>query len=50
MSGTGSFRSDVRAWLEANCPASQRGTTTRADQYWGGRDAVFPSDHELRVG
>ena len=38
------FRADTRAWLEANCPESQRQPTTPADQYWGGRKGSFPSE------
>ena len=38
------FRSDVREWLEANCPASQRQPMTPEEQYWGGRGGKFPSE------
>jgi len=38
------FRSEVRAWLEANCPPSMRGPTPPGQEVWGGRRAVFPSD------
>jgi alkylation response protein AidB-like acyl-CoA dehydrogenase len=39
------FRSETRAWLEANCPASMRTPITSEDEYvWGGRNANFPSD------
>ncbi len=38
------FRSEVRAWLEANCPESQRQPMTPEEQYWGGRRGRFPSD------
>ena len=38
------FRADVREWLEANCPESQRQPITREEQYWGGRRGEFPSD------
>jgi acyl-CoA dehydrogenase len=48
MSGTGSFRSEARAWLEANCPPTQRGKSTRAQQYWGGRNAQF-ADEDARL-
>ncbi len=37
------FRAEARAWLEANCPESQRQPMTAADQYWGGRRGRFPS-------
>ncbi|GAB5450658.1 MAG: acyl-CoA dehydrogenase family protein [Halioglobus sp.] len=38
------FRSDVRSWLEQNCPESQREPMTPDQQYWGGRRGTFPSD------
>jgi acyl-CoA dehydrogenase len=38
------FRSEVREWLEANCPESQRQPITAAEQFWGGRGAKFPSE------
>jgi len=38
------FRSDVRDWLEANCPESQRQPMTPDQQYWGGRSGEFPSE------
>ncbi len=38
------FRNDVRAWLEDNCPESQRQPVTPEEQYWGGRQGSFPSD------
>ena len=38
------FRSDVREWLEANCPASQRQPVVPEEQYWGGRRGSFASD------
>jgi len=38
------FRLDVRAWLEANCPSSQRQPVTAEEQYWGGRRGSFASD------
>lgn len=37
------FRAEIRAWLEANCPASQRQPIVREQQIWGGRRRVFPS-------
>ena len=36
------FRSEVREWLDANCPESQRQPMTPDQQYWGGRGAEFP--------
>jgi acyl-CoA dehydrogenase len=38
------FRADVRQWLEANCPPSQRLPATADDQYWGGRKGSVPSE------
>ena len=38
------FRIEVREWLEANCPASQRQPITPEEQYWGGRNGSFASD------
>lgn len=38
------FRHDVRAWLLANCPQSQRQPITAKEQYWGGRRGTFPSE------
>jgi len=41
------FRSDVRAWLEANCPESMRHPyRSEADICWGGRNWVFQSDDQ----
>jgi acyl-CoA dehydrogenase len=38
------FRLDVREWLAANCPESQRQPMTPQEQYWGGRRGKFASD------
>jgi acyl-CoA dehydrogenase len=38
------FRQEVRDWLEANCPESQRQPMTPRAQYWGGRRGEFPSE------
>ncbi len=38
------FRAEVREWLEANCPLSQRTPASHAAQYWGGRNATFASE------
>ena len=39
------FRSDTRAWLEANCPAEMRAPIrSEADYCWGGRNWTFQSD------
>jgi alkylation response protein AidB-like acyl-CoA dehydrogenase len=39
------FRTDTRAWLEANCPAEMR-TPMRGekDLCWGGRNFAFQSE------
>ena len=37
MSDLEQFRSDTRAWLEANCPASMRTPTPDDEVVWGGR-------------
>jgi acyl-CoA dehydrogenase len=40
-----SFRAEVRAWLEANCPAEMRQPVRDEEDYcWGGRNARFQSD------
>jgi alkylation response protein AidB-like acyl-CoA dehydrogenase len=42
MSDLDAFRTDTRAWLEANCPASMRTPMTSEDDIiWGGRNQVF---------
>ena len=38
------FRQEVRQWLDANCPESQRQAITPEDQFWGGRRGKFPSE------
>jgi len=39
------FRAEVRAWLEANCPAEMRQPLHGEEDYcWGGRQAQFQSD------
>ncbi|MEO9461253.1 MAG: acyl-CoA dehydrogenase family protein [Marinomonas sp.] len=45
MSDLDTFRSETKAWLEANCPAEMRQPVRDDDDmYWGGRKAVFKSD------
>ena len=45
MSDTEKFRSETRAWLEANCPpAMRRPMTSDGDTFWGGRDTRFSSE------
>ena len=47
MSELEQFRSDVRAWLEANCPESMRHPyRSEADICWGGRTWKFQSDDQ----
>ncbi len=45
MSDPEVFRSEIRAWLEANCPAEMR-APVRGDEdvCWGGRNVVFQSE------
>jgi acyl-CoA dehydrogenase len=39
------FRTETRAWLEANCPPDMRlPFEDEDDRYWGGRDATFKSE------
>ena len=38
------YRSEVRQWLQDNCPESQRQPITPEEQYFGGRDSQFPSE------
>jgi len=38
------FRSEVRQWLQDNCPESQRQPITAQEQFWGGRRGEFPSE------
>ena len=45
MSDLESFRTETRAWLEANCPAEMREPIrSEADLCWGGRNWTFQSD------
>lgn len=45
MSELENFRSEIRAWIEANCPSEMR-TPARGDDdvCWGGRNFVFQSE------
>ena len=38
------FRAEIRAWLQANCPASMRTPFLPGHEVWGGRRRTFPSD------
>jgi len=49
MTDLDTFRSDTRAWLEANCPAEMRTPLrSEADACWGGRNWKFQSDAQAR--
>jgi acyl-CoA dehydrogenase len=45
MSDLDAFRTEIRSWIETNCPAEMR-TPQRGDEdvCWGGRNFVFQSD------
>jgi acyl-CoA dehydrogenase len=38
------FRSEIRAFLEANCPPSMRTPCPEEEEVWGGRKPWFPSE------
>ena len=45
------FRTDTRAWLEANCPASMRTPMPEDEVVWGGRNATYKNpDSKLWLG
>jgi acyl-CoA dehydrogenase len=45
MADLETFRSETRAWLEANCPPDMRlPLEDDEDRYWGGRNATFNSE------
>src|SRR3954471_5956682 len=49
MTDLDAFRSDARAWLEANCPPEMRSPLrSEADACWGGRNWTFQSDAQRR--
>jgi alkylation response protein AidB-like acyl-CoA dehydrogenase len=49
MTDLDAFRSETRAWLEANCPAEMREPIRSEDDYcWGGRNWRFTSDAQRR--
>ena len=39
-----SFRSEVKTWLQENCPAGVKGPAREEDTVWGGRNAIWPSE------
>ena len=39
-----SFRSEVKLWLQENCPLGVRGPAREEDTVWGGRNASWPSE------
>jgi alkylation response protein AidB-like acyl-CoA dehydrogenase len=41
MSDLDTFRSEVRSWLEENCPASMRTPMPEEETVWGGRNETF---------
>jgi alkylation response protein AidB-like acyl-CoA dehydrogenase len=49
MNDLEAFRSEVRSWLEANCPPEMRQPIrSEADICWGGRNWTFQSDAQRR--
>jgi acyl-CoA dehydrogenase len=49
MTDLESFRSETRAWLEANCPPEMREPVRgEEDMCWGGRNPLFKSDAQKR--
>ena len=45
MTDLESFRSETRAWLEANCPPEMREPMRdESDACWGGRNPVFKNE------
>ncbi len=44
MNESNAFRMEVRAWLDANCPAEMRGPMTEADHCFGGKRWVFKNE------
>jgi alkylation response protein AidB-like acyl-CoA dehydrogenase len=42
------FRREIRAWLEANCPPSMRTPMPSGEEVWGGSRVTFPSDDAKR--
>ena len=43
MTTAEAFRTEVRSWLEENCPPSMRTPMPEEETVWGGRNAHFPN-------
>jgi hypothetical protein len=46
MSAIETFRAETRAWLEANCPESLRGSAAGGELVWGGSKVEFASEDQ----
>lgn len=46
MSSLETFRTQARAWLEANCPASLRGPAAAGELVWGGSRIEFDNEDQ----
>lgn len=46
MQDTENFRTETRAWLEANCPASMRQPITQEEIVWGGSQVKFGNEDQ----
>lgn len=46
MQDTETFRTDTRAWLQANCPASMRQPITPDEMVWSGSSVSFGSEDQ----
>ncbi|MCP8690411.1 acyl-CoA dehydrogenase family protein [Marinobacterium sedimentorum] len=46
MSSLETFRTQTRAWLEANCPASLRGPAAAGELVWGGSRIEFDNEDQ----
>ena len=46
MVDANAWRTEVRAWLEANCPASMRLPITPDEMVWGGSQLIFDSEDQ----
>jgi alkylation response protein AidB-like acyl-CoA dehydrogenase len=47
MNAIENFRTETRAWLEANCPPSKRGAMSEGDHCFGGKRWVFKDEAQL---